>query len=36
MVDDLLGLPHTDPSLVDAGAHESDKKGRGWLRGRRG
>jgi hypothetical protein len=36
MVDDLLGLPHTDANLVDAGSHESEKKGRGWLRGRRG
>lgn len=36
MVDDLLGLSHPDASLVDAGTHESEKKGRGWLRGRRG
>ncbi len=36
MVDDLLGLPHSDGAAADGNSPESDKKGRGWLRGRRG
>ncbi len=36
MVDDLLGIPHSDASLVNAGGMSDDKKSRGWLRGRRG
>ncbi len=38
MVDDLLGIPHTDADaeLVHAGGPHDDRKGRGWLRGRRG
>ena len=35
MVDDLLGIPHDGATLVSAGGGD-DKKGRGWLRGRRG
>jgi hypothetical protein len=42
MVDEMLGIPHTDEALVTAGpsaasaAHVDDRKSRGWLRGRRG
>ncbi len=36
MVDDLLGLPHNDATLVNAGGPAEDRKGRGWLRSRRG
>jgi hypothetical protein len=36
MVDDLLGLPHPDSAAANGAAHESEKKGRGWLRGKRG
>ena len=36
MVDDMLGLPHNDATLVNAGGPAEDRKGRGWLRGRRG
>jgi hypothetical protein len=35
-VDELLGLPHDDATLVSAGGPSEDKKGRSWLRGRRG
>lgn len=35
-VDDLLGIPHDDATLVNAGGPTEDKKGRGWLRSRRG
>ncbi|MFM2077274.1 MAG: hypothetical protein RJA49_1164 [Actinomycetota bacterium] len=40
MVDELLGVPHTDADLVSAGhngtAVHDDKKGRSWLRGKKG
>ena len=40
MVDELLGLPRPDDQLVSAGMNGTsvldDKKGRSWLRGKKG